>query len=99
MELTEQIWNDAEVNIDTYSKKLGYSKAQLYRKTISLTGTSPNNFLRNYRLNKALKLIEEKNFNISEIAFESGFNSPSYFSKCFQKRFGILPSDFSNTIV
>jgi AraC-like DNA-binding protein len=98
MDVTEQIWNDAEANLDNFSKKLGYSKAQLYRKTISLTGTSPNNFLRNFRLNRALKLIEEKHFNISEIAFESGFSSPSYFSKCFQKRFGVLPSDFSNTI-
>jgi AraC-like DNA-binding protein len=98
IDVTEEIWNDAEANLDNFSKKLGLSKAQLYRKTISLTGTSPNNFLRNYKLNKALKLIEEKNFNISEIAFESGFSSPSYFSKCFQKKFGMLPSDFANTI-
>lgn len=99
MEMIEQVWDNAEANLDDFSKKLGYSKAQLYRKTISLTGTSPNNFLRNYRLNKALKLIEQKNFNISEIAYESGFSSPSYFAKCFQKKFGVLPSDFANSVV
>ena len=98
MELTEHIWNDAGFNVDNLSKQIGLSKAQLYRKTTSLTGASPNEFIRNYRLNKALKLIEKKRGNISEIAFESGFGNPSYFSKCFQKRFGILPSDYANTI-
>jgi len=98
MEITERVWNDAGINVDNFSRQIGLSKAQLYRKTTSLTGTSPNEFIRKYRLNKALKLIEKKNGNITEIAFESGFSSPSYFSKCFQKRFGILPSDYANTI-
>lgn len=98
MEITEQVWNDSGINVTNFSKQIGLSKAQLYRKTTSLTGTSPNEFIREYRLNQALKLIEKKNGNITEIAFESGFSSPSYFSKCFQKRFGILPSDYANTI-
>lgn len=99
MELTEKFWNNSEINIGDICKEIGYSKAQLYRKTISLTGTSLNNFIRNYRLNKALKLIEKKNYNISEIAFESGFSSPSYFAKCFQKRYGIPPSDHAANLV
>ena len=99
MEITERVWNDSGINVTNFSKQIGLSKAQLYRKTTSLTGTSPNEFIREYRLNQALKLIEKKNGNITEIAFESGFSSPSYFSKCFQKRFGILPSDYAHTIV
>ncbi len=98
MEITERVWNETGIKIDNFSRQIGLSKAQLYRKTTSLTGTSPNEFIKKYRLNKALKLIERKNGNISEIAFESGFNSPSYFSKCFHKRFGILPSDYVDRI-
>ena len=99
MELTEQTWNDEEFNVVDFSRKIGLSKAQLYRKVTSLTGSSPNEFIKTYRLNKALKYLEKKQYNISEIAYESGFSNPSYFSKCFQKQFGILPSDYANSIV
>ncbi|HEY7751625.1 MAG TPA: nickel-binding protein [Ignavibacteriaceae bacterium] len=97
MEMTEKIWNDEEFNVVDFSKQIGLSKAQLYRKVTALTGYSPNEFINTYRLNKALKLIERKKGNISEIAFETGFSNPSYFSKCFQKRFGILPSEYANS--
>ena len=96
MEMTEKIWNDEDFNVVDFSKKIGLSKAQLYRKIISLTGYAPNDFIKNYRLNKALKLLENKRGNISEIAFETGFSTPAYFSKCFQKKFGILPSEYAN---
>jgi AraC-like DNA-binding protein len=99
MELTELIWNDEGFNIDRFSKKIGFSKAQLYRKVTSLTGYSPNVFFRNYRLKRAINLIEKMKGNISEIAFESGFNNPSYFSKCFYKKFGILPSEYANAVM
>jgi len=98
-ETFEQKWNEEEFNIDSLVKQFGMSKAQLYRNITSLTGRSPNVFIREYRLKKALKLIEKMKGNISEIAFESGFNNPSYFTKCFQKKFGILPSEYANTIV
>jgi AraC-like DNA-binding protein len=98
MELTEKVWNDENFNVVDFGRKLGLSKAQLYRKITSLTGYSPNEFIKSYRLNKALKLLENKHGNISEIAFETGFNTPSYFSKCFQKKFGIPPSDYANAI-
>jgi AraC-like DNA-binding protein len=98
MELTEKIWNEETFNVDNFSKQIGFSRTQLYRKVTSLTGYSPNEFLREYKLKRALKLLEKKKGNISEIAFESGFGNPSYFSKCFQKKFGILPSDYINRI-
>lgn len=94
----EQKWNEEEFNIDSLVKQLGMSKAQLYRNIMSLTGCSPNVFIREYRLKKALKLLESMKGNISEIAFESGFNNPSYFSKCFKKKYGILPSEYAHTI-
>jgi len=48
----------------------------------------------NYRLKRALQLLSKQNGNISEVAFETGFNCPSYFSKAFRKKFGIVPSDY-----
>ncbi len=98
MDLTEQVWNDENFDVEKFSRKIGLSKAQLYRKLTSLTGYSPNEFIKKYRLNKALKFIETKQGNISEIAYETGFINPSYFSKCFQSRFGILPSKYAGAI-
>jgi AraC-like DNA-binding protein len=98
MEMTEKIWNDESFNVVDFSKEIGLSKSQLNRKVTALTGYSPNEFINTYRLNKALKLIERNQSNISEIAFETGFSTPSYFSKCFQKKFGVLPSEYINAV-
>ena len=94
MEYTERIWNKSGINVGTFRKELGYSKSQLYRKLIKLTGKSPNNFLKEFRLHKALSLLYNQKGNISEIAYETGFNSPAYFSKCFMDKYGILPSKY-----
>ena len=94
IDLIETVWNKPNLNVNAFSKSLGYSKSQLYRKLVNLTGYSPNNFLREFRLHKALNLLHFQNGNISEVAFETGFNSPAYFSKCFQEKYGILPSKY-----
>lgn len=57
-------------------------------------GVSPNIFIREYRLERALGVLSQQKSNIAEVAFESGFSSPSYFTKCFQTRFGITPSEY-----
>ena len=92
MDYMDSVWSDTNLKVDDFNKPLGYSKSQLYRKMTTLTGQSPNSFIKEYRLKEALKLLSKKAGNISEIAFETGFNSPSYFSKCFQKRYGHFPS-------
>lgn len=94
MDYTESVWSDTNFKVDDFSKPLGYSKSGLYRKLVSLTGRSPNAFIRDYRLQEALALLNKNNGNISAIAFETGFTSPSYFSKCFQKKYGHQPSDY-----
>ena len=94
----EKNWNKEEFNIESLVKQFGMSRAQLYRKITDLTGYSPNSFIREVRLKNAVKLIETQKGNISEIAYETGFNNPSYFSKCFQQKFGILPSEYAKTI-
>jgi AraC-like DNA-binding protein len=97
IDFAEKESGNTQLKVKDFNLQLGFSKSQLYRKMITLMGISPNNFLLLYRLNKALGLFNKKSGNISEIAYETGFNSPSYFSKCFKKRFGILPSDYLET--
>ncbi|MGL5937341.1 MAG: hybrid sensor histidine kinase/response regulator transcription factor [Phocaeicola sp.] len=75
---------------------MAVSKSLLNKKMQSLTGQSAGQFMRNYRLNIARELIERntktKGMNISEIAYEVGFNDPKYFTRCFSKQFGVTPS-------
>ncbi len=91
--------NTLEVNLsnEKYTihklcRNIGISRPQLYRKVISITGKSPNAFIRDFRMQKAFSLIKEKKFNVSEVALQVGFNNPSYFTKCFHEKFGHLPS-------
>lgn len=94
MDFAETIWMDNNFNVNDFSKNLGLSKVQVYRKLKMLTGKSPSRFLREFRLNKALIMLHEKQANITEIAQKSGFNSLTYFTKCFKAKFGILPSKY-----
>ncbi len=94
MDFTESAWSDSNLRVGDFSKPVMCSKSQLYRKLTALTGKSPNTFIKEYRLNEALLLMNKNTGNISDISFQTGFSSPSYFSKCFQKRYGILPSDY-----
>ena len=87
----EQNWRDTEFDITQFSHAMAMSNSQLYRKIISLTGLPPNLFLKDYRLEKAKELMKKKHYSISQITYESGFSSPSYFTKCFKKKYGLLP--------
>ncbi|MBJ7882494.1 nickel-binding protein [Gelidibacter salicanalis] len=94
MAYTESIWSYSTTTVNDFEEHLGYSKSKLYRTILQVVGKSPNMFLRAYRLHKALELLEKQSGNISEIAYQTGFSSPAYFSKCFHKKYGILPSNF-----
>lgn len=95
MDYVDDIWRRPNIRVEDLGIKLGYSKSQLYRKLKSLTGKSPNKFVMDIKLNESLNLFHNKRGNISEIAFEIGFNSPAYFTRCFQEKFGILPSKYT----
>ncbi|MBT8271691.1 MAG: AraC family transcriptional regulator, partial [Bacteroidia bacterium] len=94
MDFIDSRWNDPQLTVEDFSQSLGYSRSQVYRKLMNLTGKSPNVFLREFRLHRALKMLFEQKGNISEVAFESGFNSPTYFSKCFFEKYNIPPSKY-----
>jgi AraC-like DNA-binding protein len=84
-------WQNADFDIEDYCHEMAMSKSQLYRKCISLTGLSPNILLKEFRLEKAKDLMKKQHYNITEITFEAGFTSPSYFTKCFKAKYGLLP--------
>ena len=94
MDFTETAWNDTNLKVIDFTRPVGCSKSQLYRRMITLSDKSPNSFINEFRLDEALALLNNKAGNVSEIAFAAGFSSPSYFSRCFQKRFGLTPSEY-----
>lgn len=91
-DLTEKNISDNSFGLKQVCRELGISRPQLYRKIIAIAGRSPNHFIRNIKMNRALSLIRKEELNVSEIAMEVGYNNPSYFSKCFRDAYGVTPS-------
>ncbi|WPP50741.1 nickel-binding protein [Catalinimonas niigatensis] len=89
---TEQNLQIENFNVNNLCKLIGISRPQLYRKTTSLTGRSPNHFIKELRMQKAWNLLKSRKGNVSEVAMEVGYSNPSYFSKLFYENFGITPS-------
>jgi len=85
---------NVEFSVDDLAQEIAMSRSNLYRKLKGLSGLTPNDFIRLVRLKKAVKLMQEGETRINEICFMVGFNTSSYFAKCFKNQFGILPKDF-----
>jgi len=90
----EENWKDAEFNISDYCAATAMSASQLYRKTVALTSLPPNSLVQDFRLHKAKELMRKRNYNIAQVTFDSGFTSASYFTKCFKKKYGLLPMTY-----
>ncbi|MGF1555073.1 MAG: two-component regulator propeller domain-containing protein [Paucihalobacter sp.] len=87
---------DPEFNADYFSKEIGMSRMQLHRKLVALTGLSTTMFIKSQRLKHAVILLQNSNANVAEVAYSSGFNSPSYFTKSFKDTYGKSPVDYFN---
>lgn len=92
--LMKEHYADAEYNLERFVRDMGYSKTLVNKKMQDLTGQPIGQFMKNYRLNVAQRMIQEGpgDINVSEIAYAVGFNDPKYFTKCFKEFFGYLPS-------
>lgn len=90
----EAIYTDPDFNVEKLSDTLALSRGHLHRKIKELTGTTPVDFLRNYRLKKAAALLKQGQYSVSEIAYRTGFSSPAYFSKCFKTLYGVTPTEY-----
>jgi signal transduction histidine kinase/ligand-binding sensor domain-containing protein/DNA-binding response OmpR family regulator len=85
---------NSQLSVETLSKQLGMSRGTLYVKLLELTGQTPVEYIRSFRLDKAAALMEKSNMNITEIAYQVGFTTSNYFAKSFKSKFNMAPSEF-----
>lgn len=85
---------DPNLSVEQLSDFVGTSRSTLHRKMNALTNMTPNDFIRMIRLKKAAELLKTGKFSVSEVAYDTGFNDPRYFSKCFKEFFGTIPRTF-----
>ena len=93
-EIITRNFTNEEFTIDKMAEEMAISRSNLQRKLKGLTGMPPNDYIRLIRLKTAGELLREGEYLINEVCFIVGFNNPSYFARCFQKQFGILPKDY-----
>lgn len=90
----EQNINNPQLSVEGLSKQFGMSRSTLYTKLLEITGQTPVEYIRSFRLEKATVLMEKSNMTIAEIAYHVGFTTPNYFARSFKQKFGILPSEY-----
>lgn len=93
-QIIESHISDYDFTVEAFAKEVGLSRMQLHRKIHALTDQSANELIRSYRLKKAARLLVRKSGNISEVAYDVGFNNPSYFASSFKDLFGYSPSEY-----
>ena len=86
--------DNTDFNVEMLCRKVGMSYSQLHRKITVLSGKTPNQLIREVRLDRAKELLQDYGIHISDVAFQSGYNDPSYFSRIFTKETGMTPSEF-----
>jgi signal transduction histidine kinase/DNA-binding response OmpR family regulator len=96
LKVIEKEMSNPDFDVDAFVQAMGISRAHLYSKFQALAGQSVKEFIRTVRLKRGAQLLRQKAGNISQIAFEVGFNNPAYFSECFRKQFGQTPSHFAS---
>ena len=96
VEIIEERITDPTLSVEELGRELAMSRSSLHKKLKSMTGQVPNEFIRLVRLKQAANLLIRNEYNVSEIGYMVGFNSHSYFSKCFFQQFKRTPSEFAD---
>ncbi|WP_072999916.1 hybrid sensor histidine kinase/response regulator transcription factor [Mariniphaga anaerophila] len=91
-EIIEKYLSDPDFSVEIFAREIGMSRSNLHLKLKAITGESATDFIKKIRLGKAVKLLEENKYSISEISYMVGYSSPSYFTTSFKKYFGYLPT-------
>ena len=86
--------SDPELSNERIASELFISKTSLVRKVKGLLGTTPGDYVRTVRLNLAARMLQKDGTRISDVCYAVGFNTPSYFAKCFKRQFGLLPAEY-----
>lgn len=90
----EENLTSSQLSVESLSKEVGMSRSSLYSRLLELTGQTPVEYIRSYRLEKAAALMTKSDMTIAEIAYLVGFSAPNYFAKSFKSKFNMLPSEF-----
>lgn len=98
LKIIEENMANPDFGSENFARQLGLSQTRLYRKLIALTGYSSNDFIRRMRLQRAADLLTRQVGNVSEVAYQVGFNSLSYFAKCFKQLFDASPRDYAKQV-
>jgi signal transduction histidine kinase/DNA-binding response OmpR family regulator len=91
--------DDATISVTTLCRALGMSRTQLHNKIKALTGRSTTYYVRAIRLAEAQQLLGDQDLTIAEIAYQTGFTDPAYFTRVYREEFGESPSDFRNQAI
>ncbi len=94
----EEHLGDQKLSVEFLADECNMSRATFYRRIENLLGESPSEFIKTYRLKKATLLLKNTDLYISEVAYQTGFKNPKYFTKCFQKEFGVTPTEYLNNL-
>lgn len=97
LQIVEEHLIDTDFSIDKLAQGIGMSRTNLYLKFKALTGASATDFIKKIRFNKAIELMQTREYTIAQITYMCGFNSPSYFSTAFKQHFGCVPSEYMKT--
>ncbi|AJR04467.1 hybrid sensor histidine kinase/response regulator transcription factor [Siansivirga zeaxanthinifaciens] len=94
IDIVERHISNDQFDIAFFCSELGIGRTMLFTKIKAWTNFTPNEFIQEIRLKTAAKLLEQNKINISQICYKVGFRDPKYFGKCFQKKYGVTPSQY-----
>ena len=95
LQAVEENMDNEKFGADEFCTAVAISRANVHRKLKALTGQSTSEFIRTIRLKRAAQLLMQKTASVSEIAYDTGFNNLSYFTRCFKEVYGVMPSEFA----
>ncbi len=98
MQIIEENMMNTEFSVETLVESMGMSRSNLYLKLKENTGLSSSEFIRSVRLKRAVQLLKKSDLSVKEIMYMTGFNTASYFSKCFKKQYGVVPSEYMKSL-
>lgn len=98
IELIKEKASDSELQVSDLYEAMGYGRIQFFRKIKAVSGISPNKLIVNIRMKMAADMLRENQYTISEIAYQTGFSDPSYFSRVFKSVFQITPKEYQKNM-
>ena len=95
--IIQENYNDPDFGVDELAEALKLSRSSLNRKMRDILNDTANNHIREVRMAKAEELLRNSTMQINEICYKVGFQTPSYFIKCFRKKYGMSPNEYANS--